>query len=207
MQHSRTAFAALTILALTACGAQSASSHSTEAALAAAASTTSAPAPTPTAAATSSATPAAVTATSEAPVRTTPAITRTPRSTIPVVVRVTVTADAAPGSVRPHFATPEAAMRYLAAAWNANDITALKHVSQGTARLLLLGMHHEAVNLRLDHCALRHGGNGDYLCHFVHDYPASYPTKLRQGRHGTSEFIAAPSSSVGWYMFAYEGCG
>jgi hypothetical protein len=130
-----------------------------------------------------------------------PAATRTPQATS------SATPDAAPASARPHFATPEAAMRYLAVAWNANDMTSLKHVTQGTARLLLLGMRNEASNLRLDHCDLRAGGNGDYLCHFVHDYPASYPTKLRQGTHGTAEFIAAPSSSVGWYMFAYEGCG
>jgi hypothetical protein len=98
-------------------------------------------------------------------------------------------------------------MRYLAAAWNADDITALKHVTEPNARLLLLGMKHEAVNLRLDHCDKRDGGNGDYLCHFTHDYPAAYPKKLREGAHGTSEFIAAPSAGVGWYMFQYEGCG
>jgi hypothetical protein len=120
---------------------------------------------------------------------------------------VTPTAVATPGAKRPHFATPEAAMRYLATAWNANDLTSLKHVTQGTARMLLLGMHHEAVNLRLDNCDLRAGGKGDYLCHFTHDYPASVPASQRQGTHGTAEFIAAPSSSVGWYMFAYEGCG
>ena len=98
-------------------------------------------------------------------------------------------------------------MRYLAAAWNANDMTALKHVTQGMARLQLMSMKSQAVDLRLDHCDRRSGGGGDYLCHFVHDYPASYPTKMREGTHGTAEFIAAPSSSVGWYMFGYEGCG
>ncbi len=97
-------------------------------------------------------------------------------------------------------------MRYLAAAWNANDMTALKHVTMGLARLQLMDMKLQAVDLRLDHCELQ-AGRGDYLCHFVHDYPASYPAKLHEGPHGTAEFIAAPSSSVGWYMYAYEGCG
>jgi hypothetical protein len=98
-------------------------------------------------------------------------------------------------------------MTYLAAAWNANNLTDLKHVTQGAARQLLLGMHREAVNLKLDSCALRPGGKGDYLCHFTHDYPAYYPVKLRQGKQGHAEFIAAPSRSVGWYMYVYVGCG
>ncbi len=83
----------------------------------------------------------------------------------------------------------------------------LKHVTQGAARELLLAMHKEAVNLRLNNCTLRKGGRGDYLCTFDHDYPTWYPVKYRKGRTGTAQFIAAPSSSVGWYMFAYEGCG
>ena len=98
-------------------------------------------------------------------------------------------------------------MRYLATAWNTGNMTDLKHVTQGTARMLLMGMHFEAVDLRLDHCTLRPGGKGDYMCYFTHDYPASFPGKSREGKYGHSQFIAAPSASVGWYMYAYEGCG
>jgi hypothetical protein len=98
-------------------------------------------------------------------------------------------------------------MTCLATAWNANNMADLKHVTQGTARELLLAMHREAVNLRLDSCALRKGGNGDYLCTFSHDYPTWFPVKDRKGHTGEAQFIAAPSSSVGWYMYAYESCG
>jgi hypothetical protein len=200
MHRTRTALVVLALAGLTAavagCGNQPAATTSTVAGLTAVAKTA-APAPTTTSVAR---TPAAPT-TSPRALRTAAPTTSRLTTKAPPVVMVTAT------SARLHFATPEASMRYLAAAWNANDLTALKHVTQGQARLLLLGMHNEAVNLRLDHCALRPGGKGDYLCHFNHDYPASYPVKAREGTHGTAEFIAAPSSSVGWYMFAYEGCG
>ena len=231
MHRSRTALSAIALAAaVTACGAQSATNST--AALGARGTTT---APTSAAARTAPATRTAAASTrsagtTSAAATTTAAAASTPAATAPATTAVptlatspaapTTSADAskvsagplatvtiADSSVRPHFTTPEAAMRYLAAAWNANDMTALKHVTQGTARMLLMGMKTEAVNLRLDHCELRDGGNGDYLCHFVHDYPKSYPAKLRQGAHGTSEFIAAPSASVGWYMYAYEGCG
>ena len=56
-------------------------------------------------------------------------------------------------------------MTYLAAAWNTNNMANLKHVTQGAARQLLLGMHREAVNLNLKSCALRKDGKGDYLLH------------------------------------------
>jgi hypothetical protein len=41
--------------------------------------------------------------------------------------KATPTAPAAPRQL--HFATPQAAMRYLAAAYNRNDLAALKHVT------------------------------------------------------------------------------
>ena len=98
-------------------------------------------------------------------------------------------------------------MTYLATAWNTNNMVDLKHVTQGTARELLLAMHREAVNLKLHDCALRKGGNGDYLCTFTHDYPTWVSAADRRATGGRAQFIAAPSSSVGWYMYAYEGCG
>ena len=98
-------------------------------------------------------------------------------------------------------------MTYLATAWNTNNMVNLKHVTQGAARELLLAMHREAVNLKLKDCALRKGGDGDYLCTFTHDYPKWVSAADRRATGGRAQFIAAPSSSVGWYMFAYEGCG
>src|SRR4051812_16507594 len=53
---------------------------------------------------------------------------------------------------KPHFDTPEAAMTYLAAAWNAHDTVALKQVTDPSARDELDAMHEVAVNLQLDRC-------------------------------------------------------
>jgi hypothetical protein len=101
-----------------------------------------------------------------------------------------------------HFDTPEAAMRYLANAWNHDDLTALKHVTDPSARGQLIGMKTEATNLTLDHCTKNAGG--DYECIFNHDYPKGYKTtKL----HGTAEFTVGPADKPGWYMTYFESCG
>lgn len=97
-------------------------------------------------------------------------------------------------------------MRYLATAWNTDDLTDLKHVTDPGARADLLDMKRQAVNLRLSSCQKR-PGQGDYLCEFTHDYPSWVPASQRAGKHGTAEFLAAPSSSVGWYMTLYIDCG
>ncbi len=96
-------------------------------------------------------------------------------------------------------------MRYLTVAWNSGNITDLRHVTEPTARQQLLGMHMEAVNLRLNHCEPRQGG--DYTCYFDHDYPSWYRGSMGRGKTGHSTFIAAPAKNIGWYMFAYESCG
>lgn len=101
-----------------------------------------------------------------------------------------------------HFATPEAAMRYLAAAWNRDDLPSLKHVTDPAARGQLIGMKTEATNLSLDHCTKNPGG--DYECFFNHDYPKGYKTTKA---HGTAEFTVGPADKPGWYMTFFEGCG
>lgn len=53
---------------------------------------------------------------------------------------------------KPHFGSPEDAMRYLADAWNRNDLVSLKHVTDPSARDELNAMHGVATNLRLNHC-------------------------------------------------------
>src|SRR5436305_8976628 len=72
----------------------------------------------------------------------------------------------------PHFDTPQAAMRYLAAAWNRHDIVALKRVTTPDGRAALFNMYRKAVNLPLDRCTAQ-SGQGDYDRRFSHDYPAS----------------------------------
>lgn len=93
-------------------------------------------------------------------------------------------------------------MRYLAAAWNRKDLAAMKRVTTPAGRTALLDMYDEAVNLRLDYCQAR-SGQGDYDCHFVHDYPA----KMHKKGEGQAEFLAGPARNPGWYMTVFLGCG
>ena len=109
------------------------------------------------------------------------------------------TAPAAPRQL--HFATPEAAMRYLAAAYNRNDLAALKHLTTPEARNNLLFMRPNADNLRLVGCTVN-AGRGDYLCGFTHGFPAA--THLAGTGH--AHFTAAPADKVGWYMTVLNDC-
>ncbi|HEX4864706.1 MAG TPA: hypothetical protein VFV02_11570 [Acidimicrobiales bacterium] len=114
-----------------------------------------------------------------------------------------VPADAPASSPSPHFDTPEAAMTYLASAWNHNDLVALDHVTDPAARAALQAMHNQAVNLRLNHCTPR--PQGDYLCAFDHDYPAGTSTTLAGGT-GHAEFLVGPAATPGWYLTVFQGC-
>jgi hypothetical protein len=100
-----------------------------------------------------------------------------------------------------NFATPQAAMRYLTAAYNHNDLVALGHVTTPIARANLVAMHRTAVNLQLVGCTAN-AARGDYLCSFTHDYPAS----LHLTGHGNAHFTAAPADKYGWYMTVLNDC-
>jgi hypothetical protein len=106
-----------------------------------------------------------------------------------------------PDGVAPHFDTPEAAMTYLASAWNRDDLTELCQVTNPNARLLLLDMHREALNLRLAHCDKV--GVGEYTCLFDHDYPK----RLHKKGVGHAILDVAAADVPGWFMTVYEGCG
>ena len=99
-----------------------------------------------------------------------------------------------------HFATPEAAMRYLAAAYNRNDLPALKKVTNEPARAALVELRKEATNLQLTGCSRQ--PRGDYVCSFRHDFPAH---RHRAG-HGQAAFLAAPANKPGWYMTVLLDC-
>ena len=164
--------------------------------------------------------PAASTA--DATADATPVATTTPVGTpAPVATRIAIV-DAAdltpeatpsvssvpPASAAPSlfpFATPQAAMRYLADAYNHNDTTRLRKVTTPLARQALDQMRAEAVNLRLVGCDSQPAG--DYLCHFAHDYPASLPLSQRDGTTGHAEFLVGPATKQGWYMTVFESCG
>jgi hypothetical protein len=107
---------------------------------------------------------------------------------------------------KPHFASPEDAMTYLAASWNANDIVSLKHVTDPSARDELNSMHGVAVNLRLNHCEAN--PEGDYTCYFDHDYPAHASTTMVMDdpHEGHAVFLVGPADTPGWYMTVFESC-
>jgi hypothetical protein len=107
-----------------------------------------------------------------------------------------------PHSTSPHFNAPESAMRYLASAWNRKDYEDLCHVTNPNGRQLLVDMHEEAVNLRLNHCTKLPPGN--YECLFDHDYPKGMK---HHDAHGHAEFLVGPARTPGWYMTVFEGCG
>jgi hypothetical protein len=100
-----------------------------------------------------------------------------------------------------HFATPQLAMRYLAEAYNRNDLAALKHVTTPEARNNLLFMRPNADNLQLVGCTAN-AGRGDYLCGFTHGFPAA----THQAGSGHAHFTAAPADKVGWYMTVLNDC-
>ena len=108
---------------------------------------------------------------------------------------------------KPHFGSPDAAMRYLAAAWNANDLVSLKHVTDPSARDELNNMHGVAINLRLNHCD--HNPAGDYTCYFDHDYPPHASTTMvmqNASKPGEAVFLVGPAATPGWYMTVFESC-
>jgi hypothetical protein len=106
----------------------------------------------------------------------------------------------ASGYTGPHFDTPQAAMTYLAAAYNRDDITAMHHVTEPRAFQRLMGMRSDAFNLRLKYCTP--SPRGDYTCYFRHDFPASE----HKSGHGEAVFIAAPALNPGWYMYQFQSC-
>lgn len=100
-----------------------------------------------------------------------------------------------------HFGTPQAAMTYLATAWNRNDLAALCQVTNPNSRMLLNDMHQEALNLRLKKCERMDVGL--YACTFTHDYPKHMHAKGT----GRTWLEVAAADNPGWYLLDYVGCG
>ena len=106
-----------------------------------------------------------------------------------------------PEGTRVHFDTPQAAMTFLAAAWNRNDLAALCQVTNPNSRFLLNDMHSEAINLQLKKCDYM--AVGLYACTFTHDYPKHMHAK----GHGKTWLEVAAADNPGWYLLDYVGCG
>jgi len=99
-----------------------------------------------------------------------------------------------------HFITPAAAMRYLAAAYNSNDETALKKVTNPSARAALNDMRAVAPRMHFKECS--RDIDAMIVCEFDHDYPKG--SKLRG--HGHATVSVAPADKPGWYMTELLSC-
>jgi hypothetical protein len=131
------------------------------------------------------------------PVRTAPA--RTPRRARPAPARpMAKPAYVAPLDPDPYFRTPEAAMRYLALAYNRHDDANLRHVTEPHVREHLAEMRSTATDLRLTKCTKNM--YDEYECTFSHAYPRAL------GR-GSAWFVATAVARRGWMMTELEGCG
>lgn len=109
----------------------------------------------------------------------------------------------------PHFDTPQAAMAFLADAWNRGDVRGVDYVTNPAGRQQMDSMAAEMVDLRFESCT----GNpaGDYTCYFRHDVaPSSSPTTYPNPAGyppGEAVFTVAPAAGPGWYLTYVIHCG
>jgi hypothetical protein len=107
----------------------------------------------------------------------------------------------AAGYTGPHFTTPQAAMTYLAAAYNRDDTAALHAVTTPQAFTALMSMRSSDTGLRLRSCT--RNPHGDYTCSLRYGHPGG----SHGPRHETAMIIAGPAQNPGWYMYRFiEGC-
>jgi hypothetical protein len=99
-----------------------------------------------------------------------------------------------------HFLTPEAAMRYLATAYNRHDHAAVKHVTTASARSFLEDMRPIAPRIHFQSCD--RDMDNTYLCRFTHDRPKGGAMH----DHGEATVLVAPATKPGWYMTELTEC-
>jgi hypothetical protein len=131
----------------------------------------------------------------------TPTPTASSHPSAPATPTAATNPTARPSAPPVHFDSPEAAMRYLAAAYDRGDRDALRAVTTPASREALWEMRSEAVNLRLTSCD--RSSDGSYVCQFTHDYPAS----LHLTGHGASTMLVSPATRPGWYLSELMDCG
>jgi hypothetical protein len=109
----------------------------------------------------------------------------------------------------PHFSSPNAAMAYLANAWNTGNVQEIDYVTDPAGRDQMNSMAAQMVNLKFKSCT--ENPAGDYTCYFMHDIapnvtgttypnPGGYPP-------GEAVFTVAPAATPGWYLTEVEHCG
>ncbi|MDQ1486557.1 MAG: hypothetical protein QOJ62_2250, partial [Actinomycetota bacterium] len=131
-----------------------------------------------------------------------------PRSNaVPVAGRPkTGTTSASP----PHFATPEAAMRYLVNAYNVGDERAIWHVTNPDSRAQFEAEREWVKTFRFRTCT-RDQGAHTFTCIF--DITKQTAKALASADLGNPTGMAevtvtaAPADRPGWYLLANQGCG
>jgi hypothetical protein len=119
----------------------------------------------------------------------------------------TMTTDA----IAPHFDTPDAAMRYLVAAYNANNETNIRHVTTPDSREQFEAERQWVKEFRFRDCTPNSAPNWDYTC--VLDIATTMPGVQAATDPTGNEImdevtvLVAAAARPGYYLEANEGCG
>ncbi len=109
----------------------------------------------------------------------------------------------------PHFDTPQAAMAYLADAWNGHDVQEIDYVTDPAGRAQMDSMAAQMPHLTFKSCTQNPAG--DDTCYFTHDIvPSTSPTTYPDpGGYpaGEAVFTVAPAEQPGWYLTNVIHCG
>lgn len=148
----------------------------------------------------------------------TPVVTQAAPSPVTVVTTApspsaVTSTPAAPGAsaVAPHFDTPEAAMRYLVAAYNANNETNIRHVTTPGSRDQFEPERQWVKEFRFRSCTANGAPSWDYTCvlDIVSTMPGVQAATDPTGNQIMDEVtvLVAPAERPGYYLEANEGCG
>jgi hypothetical protein len=115
-------------------------------------------------------------------------------------------------SSAPHFTTPDAAMRYLAAAYNSGNEVAIRHVTTPDSRTQFESERQWVQTFRFRDCTANGAPTWDYNC--VLDITANVPgvppnIDATTGLVVMDEvaLLVAPAARTGYYLESNEGCG
>lgn len=112
----------------------------------------------------------------------------------------------------PHFTTPDAAMRYLAAAYNSGNEAAIRHVTTPDSRGQFESERQWVKTFRFRDCTANGAPAWDYTCvlDIVANAPGVSPNiDATTGAVVMDEvaLLVAPAARTGYYLEANQGCG
>ncbi len=114
-------------------------------------------------------------------------------------------------AVAPHFDTPDAAMRYLVAAYNANNETNIRHVTTPDSRDQFETERQWVKEFRFRDCTPNGAPSWDYTCvlDILRTMPGVQAATDPAGNEIMDEVtvLVAAAARPGYYLEANEGCG